>query len=228
MEKTLIKGTQQKNKTLKCILLAAAALVVLALILAVITYFTGTYYDKGYTVVNPLNGKTFGREDRYVPYTEKYGSLFAFMFDLDEAISNAYGYVFVAGIAVAIIYVILYLKMNQSEIAVTNMRIIGRSNFGKQVDLPLAQVSSMTKCNFSGIAVSTSSGKTQFWLIDNREDVYNTISKAMADAQATQKEAKPAAEVSSADDLKKFKELLDAGVISQEEFDAKKKQLLGL
>ena len=30
------------------------------------------------------------------------------------------------------------------------------------------------------------------------------------------------------DDLKKYKELLDSGVITQEEFDAKKKQLLGL
>ena len=34
--------------------------------------------------------------------------------------------------------------------------------------------------------------------------------------------------VSSADELKKFKDLLDSGVITQEEFDAKKKQLLGL
>lgn len=34
--------------------------------------------------------------------------------------------------------------------------------------------------------------------------------------------------VSAADELKKFKELMDAGVITQEEFDAKKKQLLGL
>lgn len=33
---------------------------------------------------------------------------------------------------------------------------------------------------------------------------------------------------SSADELKKFKELLDSGIISQEEFEAKKKQLLGL
>lgn len=35
-------------------------------------------------------------------------------------------------------------------------------------------------------------------------------------------------QVSCADELKKFKELLDANVITQEEFDAKKKQLLGL
>lgn len=34
--------------------------------------------------------------------------------------------------------------------------------------------------------------------------------------------------ISVADELKQFKELLDMGVITQEEFDAKKKQLLGL
>lgn len=33
---------------------------------------------------------------------------------------------------------------------------------------------------------------------------------------------------SEADELKKFKELLDTGIITQEEFDAKKKELLGL
>ena len=33
---------------------------------------------------------------------------------------------------------------------------------------------------------------------------------------------------SNADELKKYKDLLDADIITQEEFDAKKKQLLGL
>lgn len=37
-----------------------------------------------------------------------------------------------------------------------------------------------------------------------------------------------ASQVSSADELKKFKDLLDAGIITQEEFEGKKKQLLGL
>lgn len=35
-------------------------------------------------------------------------------------------------------------------------------------------------------------------------------------------------QASAADELKKFKELLDMGILTQEEFDAKKKQLLGL
>lgn len=38
----------------------------------------------------------------------------------------------------------------------------------------------------------------------------------------------PTETLSPADELKKFKDLLDSGVITQEEFDAKKKQLLGL
>ena len=35
-------------------------------------------------------------------------------------------------------------------------------------------------------------------------------------------------ETINANELKKFKDLLDSGVITQEEFDQKKKQLLGL
>jgi uncharacterized protein with PIN domain len=38
----------------------------------------------------------------------------------------------------------------------------------------------------------------------------------------------PAQQFSAAEEIKKFKELLDAEIITQEEFDAKKKQLLGL
>lgn len=50
--------------------------------------------------------------------------------------------------------------------------------------------------------------------------------KMKAQNQATQQPA--TATVSVADELKKFKELLDMGAITQEEFDAKKKELLGL
>lgn len=38
----------------------------------------------------------------------------------------------------------------------------------------------------------------------------------------------PSTNVSATEEIKKFKELLDMGIITQEEFDAKKKQLLGL
>ena len=51
---------------------------------------------------------------------------------------------------------------------------------------------------------------------------------APAAAPAPAPAAAPASVSEAADDLLKLKELLDAGILTQEEFDAKKKQLLGL
>jgi len=56
----------------------------------------------------------------------------------------------------------------------------------------------------------------------------NQIMAAHADKQAAKQAAAVAApQLSSADEILKFKQLLDAGVITQEEFDAKKRQLIG-
>lgn len=62
-----------------------------------------------------------------------------------------------------------------------------------------------------------------------RDYISNWTAKAPAPAVAPQ----PAPQVieqkpSAADEIRKYKGLLDDGIISQEEFEAKKKQLLGL
>ena len=54
----------------------------------------------------------------------------------------------------------------------------------------------------------------------------NIADQVKSSAEAAQHEAPR--NVSAADEIVKFKQLLDNGIISQEEFDAKKKQLLGL
>ena len=51
--------------------------------------------------------------------------------------------------------------------------------------------------------------------------------RALAAGNATESAPAPSA-ASAADEIKRFKELLDEGIITQEEFDVKKKQLLGL
>ena len=61
--------------------------------------------------------------------------------------------------------------------------------------------------------------------------VYRECRRALKDpARVQQPASQPAAPaaMSVTDELKKFKELLDMGILTQEEFDAKKKQLLGL
>ena len=58
------------------------------------------------------------------------------------------------------------------------------------------------------------------------QDAMNKI--VLAGDQPVSHQGEAAAKEDTADEIKKFKELLDCGAITQEEFDAKKKQLLGL
>ena len=67
---------------------------------------------------------------------------------------------------------------------------------------------------------------------NNASKIFAMISNAIQDIlekrQSTQAATTIVQASSPAEELKKFKELLDMGIITQEEFDAKKKQLLGL
>ena len=59
--------------------------------------------------------------------------------------------------------------------------------------------------------------------------IVDEIRLAMNTFKSAEKESSaPVLSTSPADEIKKFKELLDEGIITQEEFDLKKKQLLGL
>lgn len=63
---------------------------------------------------------------------------------------------------------------------------------------------------------------------EEMEAAYNYIMERIEYYRQHKDEAVGKQAISPADELKKFKELLDMGAITQEEFDAKKKQILGL
>ena len=63
---------------------------------------------------------------------------------------------------------------------------------------------------------------------EKMEEVANYIKGKIDEIKSRGENPAVIAQVSVADEIKKFKELLDLGVITQEEFDTKKKQLLGM
>lgn len=140
----------------------------------------------------------------------------------------------IIGLPVLLITLILYWYTGRCKIVVTNLRVYGKVAFGKQVDLPYDSISAVaTSGLFHGVSVATSSGTLKFLGVTNAEEVFSAISKLLQERQNKGKGAQPVTvkqEIpqSAADELKKFKDLLDSGVISQAEFDAKKKQLLSL
>ena len=139
------------------------------------------------------------------------------------------------GLLGVIVLGIMYFVLRKCELQITENNVKGKTLLGKEVVLPLYMVSAYSTRKFlSTISVATASGITKFALIGNYQEIGEVLSKKINERQqnteTTQKTvAVPTATpASSADELKKFKELLDAGIITQEEFDAKKKQLLGL
>ena len=139
----------------------------------------------------------------------------------------AYGYYwFFIGILIFVVLGLMFLA-TKYELIVTDGKVVGKTLFGKRVDLPISQISVAGTGIFNRVSIATSSGSINFYGVTNQNEVFSTISELLMKRQEETKTTYKAPE-SSTDELKKLKDLLDAGIITQEEFDAKKKQLLGL
>jgi len=140
------------------------------------------------------------------------------------------------GVFLPIGVLFLVLARCSSSIIVTDRRVSGKTGWGKQVDLPLRQISAVSKQSNNTLGVSTASGLIKFSRLENAEAVYQVLTGLINEMQTQASIASSAApapapviqQSTDADELAKFKALLDSGAITQEEYDAKKKQILGL
>ncbi len=240
-EKILVKSERFNLKKLISVLLIIGA-VASAIMFVVLCVDTGSYYDREYEE----NFETYeehsaegdcgyrwddGEKCWDCEFVEDYPNKAAYVF------SSFFEILLVSLIPVAALGLIgglIFLWLRSYELTVTDKRIFGKVAFGKRVDLPVDSVSATATIQLlKGVAVSTSSGKISFLAIKNASEIYEVINSLLIDRQKNEKiAAKPVAAIETksdeADQLAKYKDLLDKGVISQEEFDAKKKQLLGL
>lgn len=144
---------------------------------------------------------------------------------------------FVAGTIISIIY----WALSKCSLVITDHNVKGKTLFGKEIVLPLYMISAYTTRKlFSTIAIATSSGVTKFSLIKNYAEIGEVLSQKINERQTSTASTTNTTSASnsshapetpagnSMDDLFKLKSLLDAGIITQEEFEAKKKNLLGL
>ena len=126
----------------------------------------------------------------------------------------------------------IYYALFKNTLVITDYRAYGQIAFGKRVDIPLDSISSVSTIPlFKSISLSSSSGRIRFPLMKNSDELYEHINSLLIQRQNTirnQTQVNFNHITNSADEIKKYKQLLDMGAITQEEFDAKKKQLLGL
>ena len=135
-------------------------------------------------------------------------------------------YFFFGGILLTIVIGVFIFALNSCSMVITDKRVYGKATFGHQVDLPLDMISAASTGPFKSVGVSTASGRISFWLLENKNELYSAITNLLLERQKGKTIVTEKSD--SVEEIKKFKELLDSGIITQEEFDKKKQQLLSL
>ena len=132
--------------------------------------------------------------------------------------------IFYIGIVVSGIITIIVVMESKKEMIVYEDFVVCKKNSKKSKQLVFGDINSIDvgkntlKLVGAGIKYKISN-------ITNADEINSIlISKKNASTSTKAEQINP----SNADELKKYKDLLDQGIISQDEFDAKKKQLLGL
>lgn len=155
-----------------------------------------------------------------------------FSYGISYAFEYGWHLIIIPAVVFTVIPGLIYLWLRSYELTVTDKRIYGKVAWGKRVDLPVDSISATATIRIlKGVSVSTSSGRISFLLIKNASEIYNIMNNLLIERQQERTNtivAAAAPKTDEADQLKKYKDLLDSGVITQEEFEAKKKQLLGL
>ena len=224
-EKTIIKSERYDVKKV------LYAFLILAVIAFVFVWFT-MYNDTFWWAIERHNEKRCESHDSWYGSYYSQCDNFILFCALERCLfgEDLWWLWLLIPIGVALIGVLVFFLLKSMEIVVTDKRVHGRTYFGKRVDLPLDSVSSVGSAWLKGITVATSSGKISFLLIKNAREIHEEIRKLLIERQEKEKTAQPekvSAATSVADELKNYKELLDSGIITQEEFDKKKKELLG-
>ena len=116
------------------------------------------------------------------------------------------------------------------SITVTDSKIYGTGNFRKKFSVPLDKISTVGTSLLNGLDIGTSSGKIKCKFIENRDEIQSEISKILIERQKNDEVENSGSktQASGADELKKYKDLLDSGIITAAEFDEKKRQILNL
>lgn len=107
--------------------------------------------------------------------------------------------------------------------------VVGAGTGGKEFDTikRLGFILHLTDNRSQNYMLMISESKSDSFLTKSAMEDYNNIA-AKLDQIISSNTQEPTSNGSNADELRKFKALLDDGIISQAEFDEKKKELLGL
>ncbi len=132
-------------------------------------------------------------------------------------------------ILLQIIFTLWYVNNRKQSMVVDSSRVICKVGNKTKKELLIKDITSVESYSAKGLRIKGNGINYKINRLTNADELKNYLMNMIE----KNKSENPVASsndnhLSNADELKKYKDLLDSGVITQEEFDAKKKQLLGL
>ncbi len=164
---------------------------------------------------------TAGNIEKWFKYTNFYS------YFMGEYWNNILCILFYVSVIAAIVLTIIISGKAKKELIVYEDSVLCKVNSKKSKQLVFEDINNV---DFGKSNLTLNGTRFKFSISDlkNVEELKSVIleKKAPQKADAPVPEIAPAP-ASDVEQLKQFKELLDSGIITQEEFDAKKKQILG-
>jgi len=150
---------------------------------------------------------------------------------------NKYGYygftidkvLYILEFAFTLVFLIIifrYKASQKEQMVIYEDRIVCQKGNITDKEFFLKDIKSVEFCGKNGLRLLGNGIKCKISMLENCKELKVAIMNRLT--EITEKTTVSVSKDMSADSIVKFKELLDAGIITQEEFDSKKKQLLGL
>lgn len=135
--------------------------------------------------------------------------------------------IFVAALVlIMLVFQVLTLLEKKKKIIIEKRGVICTGSLGKEIVFPIKRSLTVKKGLFNGIRVKSPEHRYYILSVSNGKEIVDVVNNIKSEIQKALSDSK--AKTSATEELLKLKELLDAGVITQDEFDAKKKAYLNL
>lgn len=204
----LIKGVPQKNMIALIVIIIGIAVSMFSVIMTIYEYYENfwMFYDNilQFFINECFRGIGFG------------GFLY-------------YGYVLLLGILILVVGFVLKIVTEKCEITITNDNISGKFPNKKSIDIPVNQITAVERSAFSGVYIAYMSKSYCFRCFKNREEILKAITSLLNACSVSSVISTPIVAFELGGEVERLeilKDLLDSNVITQEEFDIKKHQIL--
>lgn len=184
----------------------------------------GSMYDADQALGKVMNAAGYDDASLGSSYFE-FTNIFSFASSYFMGQTRLFAFIWDILAVILVLITVWYNCVKKTSMEITDTHIICRKGKKTVKEFLLKDVKSVSLCGIQGLTVLGNGIKYHISLIHNRDALKTQIMNYLA--VHTKDEAAPVLST-DADELKKYKDLLDAGAITQEEFDSKKKQILGL